>query len=55
MEANYRVNGGLAAAMKAHDLGSPYWAAGGGTKVPKNTSLDTYIQHLQSSGIEYNK
>lgn len=53
MEANYRVNGWLAAAMKGHDLGAPYWAANGGVLVPEWTSLNQYVQHLQRSGIEY--
>jgi hypothetical protein len=55
MEANYRVNGGLAAAMKAHDLSSPYWAASWWVKVPANTTLNEYISHLQKSWIEYNR
>lgn len=53
MEANYRVNGWLAAAMKGHDLKSPFWAANGWVKVPKNTTLNEYVLHLQKNWIEY--
>lgn len=54
MEANYRVNGWLAAAMKWHDLQSPFWAANGWVKVPKNITLNEYALHLQKNWIEYN-
>lgn len=53
MEANYRVNWWLAAAMKWHDLKANYWAANGWVSVPVGTTLDDYASHLQRNQIEY--